>query len=262
MLLIDFLASKEGGAPVGGHRLRLARAAHVMDAAAGPVQKLYLTNRPELPRASTTTGAKLYRRCLRAPQIRDDWYSRLHIPVVPAAEEMHVHVQKNFCPSSRSECSSRCRSSTILPYEYYRLAPPGVMLVMVAVGLAEVQQEDVERVFAPIDVLVDQLVEREVDLIMQSGSAAAAPARGRGSRPAHRPHCQAQRQARNLVGARGGRRRQASRPAPHSGRQQVVGADDRHARRIFCARGNRNRRFCLRGAVAGAIPENPRSTTT
>jgi maleate cis-trans isomerase len=54
-------------------------------------------------------------------------------------------------------------------YEYYRLAPPGVMLVMVAVGLAKFSKEDVERVFAPIDALVDQLMEREVDLIMQSG---------------------------------------------------------------------------------------------
>ena len=54
-------------------------------------------------------------------------------------------------------------------YEFYRLAPPGVMLVMVAVGLAKFSKEDVERVFAPIDALVDQLMEREVDLIMQSG---------------------------------------------------------------------------------------------
>src|SRR5438876_307939 len=38
-----------------------------------------------------------------------------------------------------------------------------------AVGLAKFSRADVERVFAPIDVLVDQLMEREVDLIMQSG---------------------------------------------------------------------------------------------
>src|SRR5262245_32701103 len=55
------------------------------------------------------------------------------------------------------------------PYEFYRIAPPGVMLVMVPVGLGKFSKEDVERVFAPIDGLVDQLMERGCDLIMQSG---------------------------------------------------------------------------------------------
>ncbi len=54
-------------------------------------------------------------------------------------------------------------------YEFYRLAPPGVMLVMIGVGLGKFSKEDVERVFAPIDSYVDQLMERGVDLIMQSG---------------------------------------------------------------------------------------------
>ena len=54
-------------------------------------------------------------------------------------------------------------------YEFYRLAPPGVMLVMIPVGLDKFSKEDVERVFAPIDAYVDQLMERGVDLIMQSG---------------------------------------------------------------------------------------------
>jgi maleate cis-trans isomerase len=54
-------------------------------------------------------------------------------------------------------------------YEFYRMAPPGVMLVMIAVGLGEFSKQDVERVFAPIDKLVDQLMERGVDIIMQSG---------------------------------------------------------------------------------------------
>ena len=54
-------------------------------------------------------------------------------------------------------------------YEFYRIAPPGVMLVMIPVGLGEFSKEDVERVFAPIDKLVDQLMERGVDIVMQSG---------------------------------------------------------------------------------------------
>jgi maleate cis-trans isomerase len=54
-------------------------------------------------------------------------------------------------------------------YEFYRLAPPGVMLVMIGAGLRAFSKEDVERVFAPIDGYVDQLMERGCDLIMQSG---------------------------------------------------------------------------------------------
>src|SRR5215467_5789990 len=54
-------------------------------------------------------------------------------------------------------------------YEFYRIAPPGVMLVMIPVGLGKFSKDDVERVFAPIDGYVEALMERGVDLIMQSG---------------------------------------------------------------------------------------------
>jgi maleate cis-trans isomerase len=55
------------------------------------------------------------------------------------------------------------------PFEFYRLAPPGVMLVMIGVGLKEFSSADVERVFAPLDRYLDQLMERGVDLVMQNG---------------------------------------------------------------------------------------------
>jgi maleate cis-trans isomerase len=55
------------------------------------------------------------------------------------------------------------------PYEFYRLAPPGIMLVMIAVGLAEFSSKDVERVFAPLDGYLDQLMERGIDLVIQNG---------------------------------------------------------------------------------------------
>jgi len=55
------------------------------------------------------------------------------------------------------------------PYEFYRLAPPGIMLVMVAVGLAEFSSKDVERVFVPLDGYLDQLMERGIDLVIQNG---------------------------------------------------------------------------------------------
>src|SRR5436190_7979185 len=54
-------------------------------------------------------------------------------------------------------------------YEFYRIAPRDVMLVMIPIGLGEFSKQDVERVFAPVDQLVDQLMERGCDIIMQSG---------------------------------------------------------------------------------------------
>ncbi|MEA2990418.1 MAG: maleate isomerase [Alphaproteobacteria bacterium] len=54
-------------------------------------------------------------------------------------------------------------------YEFYRIVPPGVMMVMIPVGLGKFSKEDVERVFVPLDGYVDQLMERGCDIIMQSG---------------------------------------------------------------------------------------------
>lgn len=55
------------------------------------------------------------------------------------------------------------------PYEFYRLAPSRVMLVMIPIGLAEFSRSDVERVFAPLDSYLDQLLERGIDLVVQNG---------------------------------------------------------------------------------------------
>lgn len=55
------------------------------------------------------------------------------------------------------------------PYEFYRVAPPGVMRVMIPMGLAEFTPEDAERVFEPLERLIDQLCERGVDIILQMG---------------------------------------------------------------------------------------------
>src|SRR6267142_3897602 len=43
------------------------------------------------------------------------------------------------------------------------------LLVVIPVGLGKFSKDDVERVFAPLDSYVDKLMERGVDLIMQSG---------------------------------------------------------------------------------------------
>jgi len=54
-------------------------------------------------------------------------------------------------------------------YEFYRLVKERMMLVMIPVGLAEFTGKDVERVFAPMDSFLDKLMERDVDIVMQSG---------------------------------------------------------------------------------------------
>ncbi len=55
------------------------------------------------------------------------------------------------------------------PYEFYRLAPERVMLVMIPVGLTEFSAQDVERVFTPLEELTARLVERGVDIVVQGG---------------------------------------------------------------------------------------------
>ncbi len=55
------------------------------------------------------------------------------------------------------------------PYEFYRLAPPGVMLVMVNCGLDEFTAADVQRATKPLEKLLDRLVERDVNIISQTG---------------------------------------------------------------------------------------------
>jgi maleate cis-trans isomerase len=54
-------------------------------------------------------------------------------------------------------------------YEFYRLVKDRVMLVLIPVGLAEFTDKDVERVFAPMDSYLDKLMERRVDIVVQSG---------------------------------------------------------------------------------------------
>ena len=55
------------------------------------------------------------------------------------------------------------------PYEFYRLAPPGVVMVLVPCGLREFSREDVERIFEPLDEMLDQLMARQVDIVVNAG---------------------------------------------------------------------------------------------
>jgi len=58
-------------------------------------------------------------------------------------------------------------------YEFYRLAPPGLMAVLISVGLSEFSAKDVERVFAPLDGYLDQLMDRGIDMTVQAGTPLA-----------------------------------------------------------------------------------------
>lgn len=56
-----------------------------------------------------------------------------------------------------------------IPWEFYKLAPRGIMAVIVPLGLTRFVKEEVERVYAPVDDQLKQLMLRRVDLLVQSG---------------------------------------------------------------------------------------------
>ena len=74
-----------------------------------------------------------------------------------------------FSPTLKIGCLQPGAVIDNAPFEFYRLAPRGVMLVMVGVGLKEFSSQDVERVFTPLDRYLDQLMERGVHLVIQNG---------------------------------------------------------------------------------------------
>jgi maleate cis-trans isomerase len=76
---------------------------------------------------------------------------------------------EEYTPKHKIGCLSPLAVVENAAYEFYRLAPPGLMLVLVPVGLSEFSREDVERVFAPLDQYLDMLKDRDVDLVMQNG---------------------------------------------------------------------------------------------
>src|SRR3974377_1417557 len=76
---------------------------------------------------------------------------------------------EDYLPRHKIGCLSPLAVVENAAYEFYRLAPPGGMLVLLSVGFAEFAREGVERVFAPLDRYLDMLMERDVDLVMQNG---------------------------------------------------------------------------------------------
>ena len=76
---------------------------------------------------------------------------------------------EDYLPKHKIGCLSPLAVVENAAYEFYRLAPPGLMLVLVSVGLTEFSRADVERVFAPLDTYLDMLKDRDVNLVMQNG---------------------------------------------------------------------------------------------
>ncbi len=54
-------------------------------------------------------------------------------------------------------------------YEFYRLAPPGIMLVLMPCGLRDHTAKEVKRVVKSFDSFLDPLIARNVDIILQAG---------------------------------------------------------------------------------------------
>jgi maleate cis-trans isomerase len=56
-----------------------------------------------------------------------------------------------------------------LAYQFYRLAPDGMMMILLPVGLREFTLTDVERAFAPLEDYIAGLLKQEVNIIVQGG---------------------------------------------------------------------------------------------
>ena len=76
---------------------------------------------------------------------------------------------EDYLPKTKIGCLCPLAVIDTYAYEFYQIAPAGVMTVMVPLGLQEFSAQDVERVFASVDEKIDLLLERRVDIIYQSG---------------------------------------------------------------------------------------------
>lgn len=61
----------------------------------------------------------------------------------------------------------------ITPYEFYRIVPEGIMLVMVDVGIKAFTSEELKRVIKPLDEYLALFKQRGVDVILQDGCPVA-----------------------------------------------------------------------------------------
>jgi maleate cis-trans isomerase len=60
----------------------------------------------------------------------------------------------------------------VAAYEFYRMAPPGIMLVLLPLGRSEFPGDDDKESWSELDDRIDKLIERDVEVIVQSGAPA------------------------------------------------------------------------------------------
>lgn len=58
---------------------------------------------------------------------------------------------------------------TYTPYHFYQLAPKGVILMIIPLGIQTFSKDDVDRVFGPLDSQLEQMKLYRPDLVEQSG---------------------------------------------------------------------------------------------
>ncbi len=80
---------------------------------------------------------------------------------------------EEFVPKYRVGCLFPLTVIDYNPYEFYEIAPKGLLLALVPLGLQKFTREDAERVFAPIDQKLELLMQRGIDIVIQAGTPLA-----------------------------------------------------------------------------------------
>lgn len=80
---------------------------------------------------------------------------------------------EEFAPKRRVGCLFPLTVIDYNPYEFYEIAPKGILLALVPLGLEKFTREDAERVFATVDQKLELLMQRGVDVVVQAGTPLA-----------------------------------------------------------------------------------------
>jgi maleate cis-trans isomerase len=76
---------------------------------------------------------------------------------------------KDVLPKRRIGTLSPLAQVENAPMEFYRLVPKDVLNIYVSVGLEKFSAADVQRVYKPVEKMVKDLIQRECDIVVQSG---------------------------------------------------------------------------------------------
>ena len=76
---------------------------------------------------------------------------------------------KDLLPKKKAAILAPRAIVDVGPFEFYQMAPPGIMLTIVPLGIQRFTKEGVEEAYGPIDEQLKHLVERRVDIILQEG---------------------------------------------------------------------------------------------